>query len=314
MTAMCRAVFLVSCLTATAACNDARNELGVLSSSSSAVAREARLKAATAQPDTRDSTGNTDNTDSSVTSDAPVARWVLPPALREVSGLALTSDGRMLVHGDELGLVWEIDYRRGILVKQFFLGDRAVKADFEGITVANSAVFMLASNGKLYEFHEGANGAHVAYKVHDTGLKAQCEFEGVAFDPTINALLLACKHVHDKQIKDAIVIYRWSLASDSSSRLTQMVVPVGDILAANGWKKLSPSDITIDPRTGNYVLVASLEKALISISPAGALVFARPLPGSHPQAEGIAITKDGILVVSDEGGGGSGVITLYKWP
>jgi uncharacterized protein YjiK len=188
-----------------------------------------------------------------------------------------------------------------------------VKGDFEGITVANGAVFMLASNGKLYEFQEGANGAHVAYKVHDTGLKAQCEFEGVAFDPAINALLLACKHVHDKQIKDAIVIYRWSLASDSS-RLTQMVVPAGDVLAANGWKKLSPSDITVDPRTGNYVLVASQEKALISITPAGALVFARPLPGSHPQAEGVAITKDGILVVSDEGGGGSGIITLYKWP
>jgi uncharacterized protein YjiK len=311
MIAICRAVVFVSCLAVAEACGDARNELSVLSSSSSAVAREARLKTATAQPSTRDST---DTTDSSGTTNAPIARWVLPPALREVSGLALTSDGRMLVHGDELGLVWEIDYRRGILVKQFFLGDRSVKGDFEGIAVANGAVFMLASNGKLYEFQEGANGAHVAFKVHDTGLKAQCEFEGVAFDPTINALVLACKHVHDKQIKDAIVIYRWSLASDSSSRLTQMVVPVGAVLAANGWKKLSPSDITVDPRTGNYVLVASQEKALISITPAGALVFARPLPGSHPQAEGVAITKDGILVVSDEGGGGSGIITLYKWP
>jgi hypothetical protein len=28
----------------------------------------------------------------------------------------------------------------------------------------------------------------------------------------------------------------------------------------------------------------------------------------------VAITKDGILLVSDEGGQGSGIITLYKWP
>ena len=303
MNAAWRAASLAGCLCAATACQDSQGELSALISSSTAVAREARLKAALADGDTVTNAG------------VPIARWVLPQQLREISGLALTTDGRVLAHGDEDGQVWEIDYRRGVLVKQFSLGERRVKGDFEGITIANGAVFMLASNGKLYEFREGANGAHVAYKIHDTGLKAECEFEGVAFDPAINALLLACKHVHDKQITGAIVIYRWSLgASDSASRLTRMIVPVDSVLAKNGWKNLNPSDITIDPFTGNYVIVASLEKALISITPAGALVFVRPLPASHPQPEGVAITKDGILLVSDEGGQGSGIITLYKWP
>jgi uncharacterized protein YjiK len=303
MNAAWRAASLAGCLCAATACLDSQGELSALISSSTAVAREARLKAALADNDTVTDAG------------VAIARWVLPQQLREISGLALTPDGRVLAHGDEDGQVWEIDYRRGVLVKQFSLGERRVKGDFEGITIANGAVFMLASNGKLYEFREGANGAHVAYKIHDTGLKAECEFEGVAFDPAINALLLACKHVHDKQIKDAIVIYRWSLgASDSASRLTRMIVPVDSVLAKNGWKNLNPSDITIDPLTGNYVIIASLEKALISITPAGALVFVRPLPASHPQPEGVAITKDGILLVSDEGGQGSGIITLYKWP
>lgn len=306
MTAAWRAASLAGCLAAAAACQDTQGDLSALISSSTAVAREARLSAALADHDAA-----TDTT----ARGAPIARWVLPQALREISGLALTKDGRMLVHGDEVGQVWEVDYRRGILVKQFSLGDRAVKGDFEGITIANDVLFMLASNGKLYEFPEGANGAHVAYKVHDTNLKAQCEFEGVAFDPAINALLLACKHVHDKQIRGAMVIYRWSLvARDSASRLTQMIVPVDSVLSKNGWKNLNPSDITIDPFTGNYVIIASLEKALTSITPAGALVFVRPLPASHPQPEGVAITKDGILLVSDEGGQGSGIITLYKWP
>jgi uncharacterized protein YjiK len=217
-----------------------------------------------------------DHDTGSMAGGAAIGRWVLPQELREISGLALTTDGRVLAHGDEDGQVWEIDYRRGVLVKQFSLGERRVKGDFEGITIANGAVFMLAANGKLYEFREGANGARVAYKIHDTGLKAECEFEGVAFDPASNALLLACKHVHDKQIRGAIVIYRWSLVvTDSGSRLTRMIVPVDSALAANGWKNLNPSDITIDPLTGNYVIVASLEKALISITPAGALVFVR---------------------------------------
>jgi uncharacterized protein YjiK len=303
MNAAWRAASVAGCLIAATACESPQGELPALMSSKTSLTRETRLTAALAR------------TDTTAGSAGPIARWLLPQDLREISGLALTKDGYVLAHQDEDGQVWEIDYRRGVLMKQFSLGERRVKGDFEGITIANDVVFMLASNGKLYEFHEGANGAHVAYKIHDTGLKAECEFEGVAFDPTINALLLACKHVHDKQIQGAIVIYRWSLvASDSASRLTRMIVPVDSVLAANGWKNLNPSDITIDPLTGNYVIVASLEKALISITPSGALAFVRPLPASHPQPEGVAITKDGILLVSDEGGQGSGIITLYKWP
>jgi uncharacterized protein YjiK len=303
MNAAWRVASLAGWLFAATACERSRSELATLMSDSTSVAREVRLEAALADGDTTATHGR------------PIARWLLPQDLREISGLALTKDGYVLAHQDEDGQVWEIDYRRGVVMKQFSLGDRRVKGDFEGITIANDVVFMLASNGKLYEFQEGANGAHVAYKIHDTGLKAQCEFEGVAFDPTINALLLACKHVHDKAIEGAIVIYRWSLAaSDSASRLTRMIVPVDSVLAANGWKNLNPSDITIDPLTGNYVIVASLEKALISITPAGVLAFVRPLPARHPQPEGVAITKDGILLVSDEGGQGSGIITLYKWP
>ena len=129
-----------------------------------------------------------------------------PHALQEISGLALTSDGRLLVHDDEIGQVWEVDYRRGILVKRFSLGKGVVKGDFEGITIANGVIFLLASNGKLFEFPEGADGDKVAFKVHDTGLKLECEFEGVAFDPAIDALLLACKHVHNAEFHDKALL------------------------------------------------------------------------------------------------------------
>ena len=85
-------------------------------------------------------------------------------------------------------------------------------------------------------------------------------------------------------------------------------------IGANGWKGLHPSDITIDPLTGNYVLIASEEKAIISITPAGAVVFVRALPRLHDQPEGVAITKDGILIVSDEAGQRPAFVTLYRWP
>jgi uncharacterized protein YjiK len=302
MTTARRAVFLAIGLLAGAACQASPDDLPAVIGSPAAVARETRLERALGDHD------------ASIGRATPLARWLLPRPLQEISGLALTRDGRLLVHDDQLGQVWEVDYRRGVLVKRFSLGNGVLKGDFEGITIANDVVFLLASNGKLFEFHEGADGAQVDYKVQDTGLKEQCEFEGVAFDAAIDALLLACKHVYDKDVRDALVIYRWSLKSDSGARLSQLTVPLASVIGTNGWTTLEPSDITIDPLTGNYVLVASKEKALIAVTPAGALVFAHPLPAGHPQPEGVAITKDSILIMSDEGGQGPGIITVYRWP
>jgi uncharacterized protein YjiK len=286
---------------AVAACQPAPSDLSV-NDGAIADARATRLQHALATPDT-----TSPHT-------AVLALWMLPQALREISGLALTSDGRLLVQNDEIGAVWEVDYRKGILKKQFMLGSSVVKGDFEGITVTNDHVYLLDSNGKLYEFTEGANGEEVPYTVHDTGLNKDCEFEGVAFDPGTNSLLMACKRVYDDKLKDALVIYRWKIKSDSAERLTRLTVPLADIIGANGWKTLHPSDITIDPFTGNYVLIASMEKAIFEITPAGAVIFSRSLPPGHEQPEGIAITRDSILMVSDEARLRPAMITLYRWP
>jgi len=174
-------------------------------------------------------------------------------------------------------------------------------------------VFLLASNGTLYEFREGENGQRVGYITSDTHLGKECEFEGLAFDASINSLLLACKKVELEQSRDSMVIYRWKLQS-GGQRLSKLAVPLTRILPAIGEKELHPSDITVDPKTGHYVIVASIEKSLVEITPAGEVVSARKLGGQHNQPESIAITKDGILIVGDEAGRRPAVITLYRWP
>jgi hypothetical protein len=175
-------------------------------------------------------------------------------------------------------------------------------------------VFLLASNGKVHEFREGADGERVPYTIHDTRLGRECEFEGVAFDPAINALLLACKQVGRKSLRGNLVIYRWALHPGSGSRLSRLTVPLAPLIGAHEWKGLHPSDITVDPSSGNYVLVAAQEKALVVITPAGAPIFSGPLPKGLEQAEGVAITKDSILIVADEAIGRPAAITLYRWP
>ena len=247
---------------------------------------------------------------------SPLARWILPRELGEVSGLAVTSDGRMLAHGDEWGHVFVIDPRGGALLKRFSIGASGAdtRADFEGITVVGERIIMAASNGMLYEFTEGEDGERVDFVVHDTRLGKECEFEGVAFDSAQGVVVLPCKNVRIKNLRDHLVLYRWRLEGGEDSTLGPITIPLRQVIGSNSWKDLHPSDVTVDPATGNYVLVAAQEKALIEITPRGEVVSAVPLPRRHGQSEGVALTRDGILIVSDEATTRPASLTLYRWP
>jgi len=242
----------------------------------------------------------------------PVAMWIMPPELREISGLALMADGRVLAHDDEVAKVYVIDPKRGIMLKQFTLGT-GMRGDFESITVAGSDIYMLASNGVLYQFQEGADGSGVPYSANDLKLGKECEFESMVYQADSNWLVMPCKNAHDKTLEHNLVIYRWKIGGTASDRLSMVTVPFAQLVGKNKWKNLHPSDITIDPSTGNFVMISSHEKALIEMTRNFDLVRAEPLPQGHNQPEGVAITKDSILMISDEATRTPADISLYRW-
>jgi len=247
---------------------------------------------------------------SAADADKPIARWNLPPELAEISGLALTPDQRLFAHNDETARITEIDYRRGTIVKHFVVAETG---DFEGLTYAGDHFILLTSNGVLFEFTEGENGERVDCTTLDLHLGKECEFEGVTYDPNTNSLVLACKNPGDKKLEDAIVLYRYPLSGGDGTKPTMQVIPLVD-LKENTWKKLRPTDITVDPSSGNYVLVSAQERALLEITPAGEAVVVRSLGDRHPQAEGVAVTRDHILIISDEASSAAATLTLYRWP
>lgn len=243
-----------------------------------------------------------------------LARWVLPAELKEISGLAVTATGSLLAHNDEQGRVFVIDPKRGVVTKQFMLGKGDLRGDFEAIAVNGAEIFMLVSNGTIYRFREGSDGQSVPYNTIDTKLGRECEFEGLAIDAAEGLLLMPCKNVSKKGPRGQLVIYRWSLRGGPMQQPSMLTVPLSLLIGPNGWKSLHPSDMAIDPGTRNYVLIAAQEKALIQITPGGDVISAGPLPEPSEQAEGIAITSDGILIISDEGNRSVATITLYRWP
>ena len=250
--------------------------------------------------------------DANPTKPVPVAEWIMPPELREISGLALTARGTVLTHDDNIGRVYEIDPRTGILLKGFSLAG-GVRGDFEAITVAGADIYLLKSSGKIYKFQEGADASWVPYSVYDTGLGKECEFESMAYEADSSRLLLVCKRFLQKQAPKELLIYHVPLPLGNRSAITAMQVAIKDVVGSNKWKNFHPSDINIDPITKNYVIVASREKGLIVVTPDGEVVRSEPIPGNHRQPEGVAITSDSLLLVSDEANVKPPAITLYRW-
>ena len=238
----------------------------------------------------------------------------LSQRLREISGLATTDDHRLLAHDDEVGIVFEIDYRDGSIVKEFQLADMRdpVAADFEGIAVADGQVYLVTSAGRLYESREGADGESVPYRVYATGVGRVCEIEGLAYDPDGRELLLMCKEARSELLRGRLAMYRWSIDERRLSADSPTIVPVGDFARRIGSNRFRPSGIERHPVSGNYFVVAAGQGAIAEVTPAGEVLAAKRFTaGWHRQIEGIAFAADGALIVADEGGSGRAVLTVY---
>ena len=238
--------------------------------------------------------------------------WKLPRRLAEISGLAMTMDHRLLAHNDEKGVVYEIDYRQGAIVKAFQLADMAtpVADDFEGIATVDDQVYLVTSAGRLYECGEGADGESVLFTSYATGVGRDCEIEGLAYEESQRALVLMCKNPRKADLEEQVAIYHWSI--DEKQLAAHTVIPVIEFSRHIEEKKFQPSGIERHPVSGNYFVVAARQGAIAEITPGGQVVAAKQFTAQwHRQAEGITFAADGALIVADEGAGGKARLTLY---
>ena len=240
--------------------------------------------------------------------------WKLPGRLAEISGLAMTMDNRLLAHNDEKGVIYEIDYRSGSIVKAFQLADMAapVADDFEGIATVDDQVYLVTSAGRLYECGEGADGEAVLFNTYATGVGRECEIEGLAYDESQRALVLMCKGARRADLEGQLGIYHWSIDEKQLIEDAHTVIPVIEFSRHIGGKKFQPSGIERHPVSGNYFVVAARQGAIAELTPSGKVVAAKQFSAQwHRQAEGITFAADGALIVADEGAGRKARLTLY---
>jgi uncharacterized protein YjiK len=245
-------------------------------------------------------------------SDDTVNQWKLPGRLREISGLALSPDGRLFAVADEEAVVFEIDYDNGGLLKAFAFGDPVFAGDFEGIAWLAGQIYLVTSDGILYAGPEGGDGEHVAASRVDTRTGKFCEIEGLASGPKGDRLFFACKGTLNRRNAEQVHIIVWS--TTEQMQVDSIEVPISPIKTALHVDHFNPSGMTIDLATGNFIIVAARQKSLLELTVDGQLVAVRRLrmPTRHRQPEGIELTADGRLVIADEGGDKKARLAVYE--
>jgi uncharacterized protein YjiK len=236
----------------------------------------------------------------------------LPGRLQEISGLAITSDGRLFAHDDERAIIYQVDPDSGEIIKAFFVGLMGTRGDFEGIAIAGERFFLISSAGQLFEFREGEAGSTVGFRVHPLNFGMACEMEGLAVDPARKTLLLPCKTPRRRELRDHLVVLSVALESMTLDSVPRVAIPLEELDSRGLGDEFHPSSIEVHPVTGSLLLAAAREEAIVELSSSGEILATRELKRKdHPQPEGLAFLPDGSLVLADEGQGKRGTLTRY---
>jgi uncharacterized protein YjiK len=239
--------------------------------------------------------------------------FLLPPGLREVSGLATTPDGRLFAHDDERAALMEIDCSHGTVHKMFSAGARTFRQDFEDLAIVGKDFFLVISDGELLRFREGDDGERVPVEKLSTGLTQSHNVEGLCYDAETRSLLLACKNPGPRIEKRMRAVFSFSLRTSTLNPRPRFLINVDSIARSLGIKAFNPSGIVRHPVTGSFFLLSAAEPALCELSRDGSILALSRLPRDlQPQPEGIAIGQDTCLWIASEGKE-RGRLTMYPW-
>jgi uncharacterized protein YjiK len=238
----------------------------------------------------------------------------LPKKLNEISGLAITVDNRLFTHNDEVGTIYEIDISTWEILNEFYLGEKKLKKDFEGIAVVKDSLFMVTNSGVIYKFPYSGDKKNVDYKIFKTFLSAKYNVEGLCYDEATNSLLLACKDYAGKKLKRYKAIYSFDLSTHKLLKEPEYLINLDSLKNKFNIDNFSPTGIEVHPNSGNIFVLSSHEKAIVELSSNGILLNAVKLKSkNHRQPEGITFLSNQSLLISDEGQNKKGRITIIPY-
>lgn len=248
---------------------------------------------------------------------SPDKIYILPDALREISGITETDASSVACIQDEKGILFIYDLLKEMIKKQYPFSNNG---DYEGITRADKAIYILRSDGMLFEIsnYESENSIIKSYY---TGIPAN-DNEGLCYDRKSNRLLIAPKSnsTKDSEDKNKRFIYAFDLKSKKLVMKPLFVFhlkALGKFASENKFKvpmksgskgdkkepdiQFRPSAIGIHPITNKLFVISGMEKLLFVFDMNGGIEYIEKMdPDLFPQPEGITFLKNGDMLISNE--------------
>ncbi|HPW98201.1 MAG TPA: hypothetical protein PK218_06555 [Flavobacterium sp.] len=247
----------------------------------------------------------------------PNTTFVLPDILHEISGLTDIDQRTIACIQDENGIIFIYDIVLNKIKKQY---NFHLDGDYEGITKVGTTMYVLRSDGVLFEFlnYESPN---FKLKTYQTGIPAHNN-EGLCYDADSNILLIANKgkSVKGKEFKDKRAIYGFDL---KTKKLTTSPVYEFDInvikkhVADKKIKvptklkkgenpepfiKLMTSAIAIHPMSKKLYVLSAADHLFFVFNRNGSIHHIEPLSTTvFNKAEGITFLENGDMLITNEG-------------
>jgi uncharacterized protein YjiK len=231
----------------------------------------------------------------------------LPAYLNEISGLAFFDETRVLCIQDEKSNIYVLDVNSKEIESKFRFGS---DGDYEDIAVAGKTVFVLRSDGHIFEVNN-FDQENIGVTDHNTPLSGRNDTEGLAYDNNDNTLLVACKGAPDLDKKGnhkgLKAVYRFDLDKMKLKKDPAILIDL------KSFDNFHPSGLAIDPFSDDIFLISGSGKVLVIINRAGKVLETHNLnPLIFRQPEGICFSPSGDLFIANEGSGSSGNILKFK--
>ena len=223
----------------------------------------------------------------------PDAVYELPKALKEISGIALVNDSTLACVEDEHGVIYFYNLNQRKISHVLPFGP---DGDYEDIAIKGDTIFVLRSDGLLYEISQfNSKPTILTLALFEKHKEAQ-DVEGLWYISKTNELLLASK-------SDGSV-YSYSLGKQElSSESIKIKTPF----------RFYPSAVAVHSISSELYVLESKGNSLLILKPSGEVNKSIELHGHHfKQPEGIAFSRSGDLYISNEGRDGKANILFFR--
>ena len=230
-------------------------------------------------------------------------QWWLPESLNEASGIAVMADQSILLHDDELAVIYHVSLVDHSIESFGWLGSPEFEQDFEGIALNGETLYLATSDGLIYQAAVDLEGRSqtLDFAVFDTGLESICELEGLHF--LSGKLLLPCKVPIEEVYKNKLVVFEFDVETHQIRE--HFSIPSKSLGALEG-----PHPTSIEVSSSHYFIVSTNYLLKINRDLSSINIFSLP-KARHFQPEGIGLLNDGSIVIVEDFRKGESRLTHY---